>query len=809
MEKYICIHGHFYQPPRENPWLERIELQDSAHPYHDWNQRITEECYEPNSAARILGPDLKIIEIINNYSKISFNFGPTLLYNMQTDSPDVYRNIIEADLMSVNNFGGHGSAIAQVYNHMIMPLASKLDKRTQAVWGISDFRSRFGRDPEGMWLPETAVDIETLEVLSELGVKYAVLAPRQARRVRKNIKSAKWKDLSGEEDVDTTMPYLCNLPSGRSIAVFFYNGQISRDVGFGNLLDNGEDFAKRLEGAFPEDDGRAAALVHIATDGESYGHHHRHGDMALSYCLYRIESRGLAKLTNYGEFLEKFPPECLVEIHENSSWSCVHGVERWRADCGCNTGGYPLWNQSWRGPLREAFDWLRDTLAPVYEREASAYLKDPWAARDEFIEVINDRSPGSVEAFFGRHAARPLGKDEKVKTLKLLEMQRNSGLMYTSCGWFFDEVSGIEGVQVMTYASMAMQLAEEAAGVSLESGFEGRLERTPSNVFGNARNAYDRFVKASRVDLLRVGAHHAISSLFEEYAKKTAIYAFEAENEFYEKIEAGKHKLALGKTVIRSRVSQEEARLFSAVLHLGEMSVNCGIRFFKGEEEFMLAEQELKAAFDRGDIPGVIRLMDRHFGAANYSLWHLFRDEQRKIVNEILHMTSRDIEGFHRHIFESNYGTMDFLRKLGVPLPRPLGVSAEFILNHDLEEVLKAKELDLEKFRGIIKKSRHLAAQIDPENIGYFASAWITGRMEEVSGDSAKLDRLEKLRDAIKLLRTTPVKLKLWKAQNLYFALGRRALADARERAAEGDEASRRWVEVFEDLGNYFHVSVS
>ncbi len=807
MEKYICIHGHFYQPPRENPWLEKIELQDSAHPYHDWNQRITEECYEPNSAARILGPDLKIIEILNNYSKINFNFGPTLLYSMQTDSPEVYRNIIEADRMSVRNYGGHGSAIAQVYNHMIMPLASRRDKRTQAVWGISDFRARFGRDPEGMWLPETAVDIETLEVLSELGIKFTILAPRQARRVRKNIKGARWKDLSGE-DVDTTAPYLCTLPSGRSIALFFYNGQISRDVGFGNLLDNGENFARRLEGAFPVD-GSEAALVHIATDGESYGHHHRHGDMALSYCLYHIETKGLAKLTNYGEYIEKFPPESLVEIHENSSWSCAHGIERWRADCGCNTGGYPSWDQSWRGPLREAFDWLRDTLAPVYEREASALLADPWAARDAFIDVINDRSRNNVEAFFANHAARELGKDEKVRALKLLEMQRNTLLMYTSCGWFFDEVSGIEGVQVMLYASMAMQLAKEAAGVSLEAGFEGRLERTPSNVFGNARNAYDKFVKASRVDLLRVGAHHAISSLFEEYSKKASIYAFEAENEFYEKIEAGKHRLAVGKTVIRSRVTWEEARLSSAVLHLGEMSVNCGIRFFKGEEEFTLLEQELKTAFDRGDIPEVVRLMDRHFGAASYSLWHLFRDEQRKIVNEILQLTSRDIEGFHRQIFESNYGTMDFLRKLGVPLPRPLGVSAEFILNHDLEEVLKEKELNLEKFRGIIKKSRHLAVQIDPENIGYVASAWVTGRMEEVSGDSVKLDEIEKLRDALKLLRTTPVKLKLWKAQNLYFALGRKVLAEAREKAAKGDEAKRRWVEAFEDLGNYFHVSVS
>lgn len=808
MDKYICIHGHFYQPPRENPWLERIELQDSAYPYHDWNRRITAECYEPNTAARVLGPDLKIIDIINNYSKISFNFGPTLLYSMQSDNPEAYSEIIKADRLSMENFSGHGSALAQVYNHMIMPLADRRDKYTQAYWGIKDFRYRFGREPEGMWLPETAVDTETLEVLASLGIKFTVLAPRQAKRVKKAQKSSRWKELSGEA-IDTNMPYLCQLPSGKTISIFFYNGEISQELGFGHLLDNGENFAKRLAGAFPGDN-RASALVHIATDGESYGHHHKHGDMALSYCIHHLESEGVARLTNYGEYLEKFPPDQLVEIHDNSSWSCIHGLERWRSDCGCATGGYPAWNQKWRGPLRAAMDGLRDSLAPLFEREASQYLKDPWAARDEYIDVINDRSPESVERFFGQQAKKELSRDEKVRALKLLGMQRCAQLMYTSCGWFFDEVSGIETVQVMQYASRAIQLAQETSGALLEPDFEKALEAAASNIHGDARAVYNSYAKTARVDLLRVGAHHAISSLFEPSGKKSEIYSFTTENEVFEKIEAGKRKLAIGKTRISSKVTWDDAAVSSAVLHMGEVSLHCGIRYFNGDEDFRNTESELKAAFERGDLPEVIRLMDKHYGTANYSLWHLFKDEQRKILNQILELTYKDIEAFHRNVFDSNYGVTDFIGKLGIPLPKPLGVSAEFIINHDFKAIFNGPgQLDMNHLAQLVKASKHLSVLLDPETIGFVASSWINGRMAEMEKDPSALEPLTVLRDVIKLLRDTPAKLNLWKAQNIYFGLGKTVYPEARARGEKGDEAAARWAALFEDLGNYFHVRVS
>ncbi len=341
--RYICIHGHFYQPPRENPWLDVVEVEDSAAPYHDWNERITRECYAPNTRARLLDGAGQIRQLLNNYAWISFNFGPTLLSWMAEHAPDVYCEIVDADRLSRARRGGHGNALAQNYNHLIMPLASKRDKQTQVAWGIADFRHRFEREPEGMWLAETAVDIESLEVLAEAGIHFTILAPRQARRWRP-LGTRPWQDEGG---VDPSRAYVCRLPSGRSIALFFLDAIVSHRVAFERLLDDGERFlACLLQGFDPARE--HAQLMHIATDGESYGHHHAHGDMALAYALERLAADPEIRLTNYGEFLELHPPEWEVEIHNNSSWSCVHGVERWRSDCGCRMRGE--WDQRWRAP---------------------------------------------------------------------------------------------------------------------------------------------------------------------------------------------------------------------------------------------------------------------------------------------------------------------------------------------------------------------------------------------------------------------------------------------------------------------------
>ncbi|MGH9315688.1 MAG: DUF3536 domain-containing protein [Thermoanaerobaculia bacterium] len=492
MNRFLCVHGHFYQPPRENPWTGRIEREESAAPYENWNERITAECYEPNAFPRVPDASGKLVELPGNYAKMSFNFGPTLLEWLAEKAPRVYGAILSADKESGERFSGHGSAMAQAYNHMILPLASRGDKRTQVLWGIRDFEHRFGRFPEGMWLPETAVDAETLETLAESGIRFTILAPHQANRVRA-IGEETWQEVSAGS-IDTTRPYAARLPSGRRIAIFFYEGPSAHAVAFGELQKGGESLALRLAGLFSETE--EPQLVSIATDGETYGHHHQGGEAAFATALELTESRGLARLTNYGQFLAEHPPTYEVSIRENTAWSCAHGLGRWSEDCGCRTELHPEWNQTWRRPLREALDWLSGRLGERYEERASQLFRDPWQARDESILLRLDPSPRGLETFLGRQARRRLSEEEKSAAVRLLEVERYAMLMFTSCGWFFDDVSGLESRQVLRYAGRAIELAESAFGESFEAAFLSRLEQVRSNArdFRHARDVYAEFV---------------------------------------------------------------------------------------------------------------------------------------------------------------------------------------------------------------------------------------------------------------------------------------------------------------------------
>ena len=510
--RYICIHGHFYQPPRENPWLETVETQDSAHPYHDWNARITAECYAPNTAAQVLNDHGLIARLVNNFSYISFNVGPTLLSWLETQAPEVYQGILEADRLSRERFGGHGSAMAQAYNHLIMPLANRRDKATQVVWGLRDFEHRFGRPAEGMWLPETAVDIETLEVLAAHGVQFTVLAPHQAARTRP-LAGGAWQDVTGAR-IDPKQAYLQRLPSGRSINVFFYDGPVSKAIAFDELLASGRHLTHRLTSAF-DPASATPQLVHVATDGETYGHHHRFGDMALAHAIELVEDTPDVRLTNYGEFLALHPPAWEVDILEATAWSCAHGVERWRSDCGCSTGGNPGWRQRWRAPLRNALDWLRDDLSLLFERAGSGLLAHPWEARDASIDLILERSAPSRERFLARFGKPGLDATAEVACLTLLEMQRQAQLMYTSCGWFFDDIGGIEASQVLLYAARAIELAQAIDGLDRSSTFCHLLESAEGNTPAapNGRTVYMAGSAAGRVDFDRAAAHFALLTL--------------------------------------------------------------------------------------------------------------------------------------------------------------------------------------------------------------------------------------------------------------------------------------------------------
>jgi len=805
MKRHICIHGHFYQPPRENPWLEVIETQESAYPYHDWNERINAECYEPNSVTRIQDKEGRINQIVSNYEKISFNFGPTLLSWIQEFAPQVYAAILEADKLSTESFSGHGNAIAQAYNHMIMPLANRHDKITQVVWGISDFRKRFDRLPEGMWLPETAVDLDTLRILYDHGIKYTILAPRQAKKIRKKGDD-QWHDVS-DGSIDTSRPYRVKLPSGGEISVFIYDGGLSHNIAFGDMLNKGENLANSLLGASGDKKDRTH-IVHVATDGETFGHHHKFGEMALAYCLDHIESNNLAKITNYAEYLEKFPPTYEVELFENSSWSCVHGVERWRNNCGCNSGGNPGWTQAWRRPLRKAMDWLRDSLISIYENESSQFLRNPWDARNGYIEVILDRSPENIEKFLSVHASRDLSKEEKVKALNLLEMQRNAMLMYTSCGWFFDEVSGVENIQIMQYASKAIQYASEIQGPSLEQEYINRLKEAPSNKFENAAVAYDKYVKPAQCDLLRVGAHYCISSIFEDYSAETNICCYTSKSDFYELLEAGKMKLAVGQTYITSDITWEERNISFAVLHFGDHNISAGVRDFISEEKLEEMKKELKDTFSQGNIPEVVRLMDKHFDSNIYSLWHLFKDEQKKVLDQILELTYEGVDTAYRQIYENNITIMNFYENLRHQIPRPFVAAAEYIINSDLKKMFEEETFDKVRLKRLIDETNRWSIRVDSTTMGFKVGEWINTKMDNFREEPDQTELPERINDALETLEPLSLSLNLWKAQNIYFAISQDFFRAMKEKDEKGDDLSKQWIECFIKLGNNLHVKV-
>jgi len=798
-ERYICIHGHFYQPPRENAWLEAVELQGSAYPYHDWNARITAECYAANAASRILDEQDRIVRIVNNYASISFNFGPTLLAWLEEHANDVYEAIIEADRQSRERFSGHGSALAQAYNHMILPLANRRDKYTQILWGIADFEHRFGRKPEGMWLPETAVDLETLDVMAELEIQFTILSPYQASRVRP-IGKEEWQDV-GKGTVDPTLPYTQRLPSGRSITIFFYDGPISRAVAFERLLKSGKIFTNRLISGF-DDEREEPQLVHIATDGESYGHHHRHGDMALAYALDFIEANGLARLTNYGEYLENHPPTHEVEIFENTSWSCAHGIERWRRDCGCNSGQNRDWNQTWRAPLRNALDWLRDTLATAYEDNMRFYLKDPWEARNKYIQLILTRSPDNVEKFLGLHAVRPLGDAEKIQGLKLLEMQRQAMLMYTSCGWFFDELSGIETVQVIQYAGRAIQLANELFGNDIEPRFLDQLKQAKSNIpeHADGRRIYERFVQPAMVDLKKVAAHYAISSLFEDYAEVAPIFCYSVSQQDYHSAEAGKAKVAVGQITNTSDITQETAGFQFGVLHLGDHNLTCGIAENPDDESYQNLAREVFECFDKTDFPEVVRVLEKYFEDSLYSMTSLFRDVQRKILDLILETTLADTLSVYRHLYEHNVPLMRFLKDSGTPSPRPLHTAGEFVVNSDLHREFSRDELDHEIIENLIEEADLSGLSLDADTLEYTLRANLEHMTERFGDNPEQSDLLEKLLAGVELVYALPFDVNLRKIQNIQYVLGQRVYPKYKEKNAKGDERAGQWVDLFDAL---------
>jgi alpha-amylase/alpha-mannosidase (GH57 family) len=709
-DAFVAIHGHFYQPPRENPWFEAIETEESAHPFHDWNERIAFECYRPNAYARIVDGKGKILDLINNYSLLSFDFGPTLLPWLEERFPLVYQRILDADREGIRGFG-HGNAMAQAYNHIIMPLANERDKETEVLWGLADFEKRFRRRPDAMWLPETAVNYPTLQILVKYGMQYLVLSPFQALRVRP-LGSRKWADVS-QGRVDPTQSYRCFVKdvSGKKhfdqfIDIFFYDGTISREVAFGDLLKDGNLFCDRFIQAYQASN-RRPQLLHIATDGETYGHHKKFGEMALAYGLKEgIPSRGF-EVINYGAFLKRFPPTYEVEIdegpkREGTSWSCSHGVGRWKEDCGCSTGGRPGWNQKWRKPLREALDLLRDELSMIFERDGGEIFKDVWEARNGYIEVILDRSSMSLDRFFGRYGVEGLNQEGRIKGLKLLEMQRHALLMYTSCGWFFADLAGLETVQILLYAARAIQLAEELIGQEIEGRFIQRLSRAKSNLpeMGDGDQVYKKLVKPRFVALDKLVNHFAISSIFGDGGKEKKIFSFQMERMNYERMEKDNSLLILGQVKVTSETIPEPKEFLFGLLSSVKGIFQTWVSEYKGVLDFNVLKAKCLESFEK-DEEKMVAVLTSLLGNRIFTIRDIFKEEKQAIFQKLIQEELKEHRRIYAELFDKTKEMVEALVREGLEIPYEIRVAAEVTLSDRLLHEVENLGRD---FRGTMEK---------------------------------------------------------------------------------------------------------
>ncbi|HEV8663802.1 MAG TPA: DUF3536 domain-containing protein, partial [Candidatus Methylomirabilis sp.] len=620
-----------------------------------------------------------------------------------------------------------------------------------------------------MWLPETAVDLETLTLLAEHGIAFTILAPHQAARVRP-LGGGEWRDVQGS-GLDSRQPYRVSLPGSRSLAVFFYDEPLSRAIAFEGLLASGQALAARLLGAFAPDR-PGIQLVHVAADGESYGHHHRFGDMALASALHAIREGGEVHLTNYGEFLERHPPVLEVEVLPNTAWSCPHGIERWRSDCGCRAGRGPGWHQRWRGPLREALDSLREALDLLYEEKAGALLRDPWAARDAYIDVVLDRSREQVEAFLGRHAKRALSPSEWVEARMLLELQRHRLLMYTSCGWFFDEVSGLETVLILKQAARALHLARHFTREPLEEGFLRILSRAESNLpdVGDGATAYRRLARPAQVDLRRVIAHYAITSLFEEYPQESRIHAFQCRSTDYRRETDGRAMLAVGQVRVTSEVTAESEEAAFAVLHFGGSDFHCSLRGAPDLAGLEGVREDLFGRFARQSLTEVVRALDHHFESTYYTLRDLFLEKRRTILALVTAGPRAEFTQACRRLYDANARQMELLREMDAHLPEAFQVVARAVLQEVLEQEatrLVEGQGDPARLREILERARRFEVALDVTPVQRRLTDAVTAWVWEGAGgaDEGLVRRALGLLDVADSL---DLSLDLWEAQNRF-----------------------------------------
>jgi alpha-amylase/alpha-mannosidase (GH57 family) len=690
-KKFVCIHAHFYQPPRENPWIEEIEREDSAAPYHDWNERINFECYRANTAARLVDNQNRIIDLLNNYRYLSFNFGPTLMRWMERHDPWVYQTILDSDRRSVEDLGGHGNAIAQVYNHIIMPLANERDKITQVRWGIRDFEYRFGRRPEGMWLAETAVDRTTLQVLADAGIKFTILSPHQAARWRFLKGGGQWEDASGGK-IPNGRAYRYACDGGKYIHIFFYDPAIAHGIAFDRSLEHSSrllgqiDSRWSLRASLPDE----PWLVNVATDGESYGHHFRFGDMALAAAFEQLKQDPSARIVNYGWFLSNFPVMAEVEIFERTAWSCSHGLGRWSSDCGCHLGGGPGWTQKWREPLRKALEFLRDRLALHFETRMKLLCPDPWEARDKYIDVILDRK-NQLAPYLKKHLGEALRPHDVSLFLQLLEMQRFSLLMFTSCGWFFDEVSQLESVLLLKYAAMSLELAQKTGSADLTGEFLRLLNLAPSNLpeYGNGENVFLQLVIPNVVYKARMVANYAIQSLARPAQRQFQIYAHSILPQREEDLGATPVKCLYGLVSVKDDRTQDCEDFLYAVTHFGGLDFRCSVKPRPDEGEYESVLAALQSSIEEQNTIKMVRVLDERFSTDYFGLQDILKDLRDSIALDISRETLDAYTDLQRNIFSTHKPLLLSFRHYGIRIPSDIRVSIRRVLSEEVEGLVE------------------------------------------------------------------------------------------------------------------------
>jgi alpha-amylase/alpha-mannosidase (GH57 family) len=801
----ICIHGHFYQPPRENPWLDTIELQDTAHPYHNWNEKISAECYSQNSFSRILNEEKKIRKVLNNYSYISFNIGPTLINWLRKNDFETYQAIIDADKISRSRFSGHGSAIAQAYNHIIMPLANRNDKITQVKWGIADFVFHFDRYPEGMWLPETAVDIETLEILAENNIKFTILAPHQVHAI-KQIQAEQWQ-VKKSHDVDVTRTYLCKLPSGNHIHIFIYNGAISHAVGFGTLLNDGKAFAERLVEA-GSGGGHRPKLVSIATDGETFGHHHRFGDMALAFALNYIYEKDLANLTIYGEYLEKYPAEYEIQIHEFTSWSCPHGVKRWFTDCGCNFGIQPGWNQKWRLPLRTSLDWLRDQINQYLEIHFSSNFKDFWRARNDYALVMLNRQDFVIQSFLNQQLNIDREKTDYTFFIKLMELQRLMMLMYTSCGWFFDDIGNIESVQVLRYAVKTLEIFENVSGQNIRNEFYNRISEAVSNLPDkkNALYLIENKILPGRVDVFRAGIHFAISLFYYGSLEKVEKFHYSVKKDYSEKITLSGLVVLIGRFNIKDTVTLEPVTFQFIALEKSSFNVQTYATISMSSTEFDNVIKKIKKMIADSEYDQIPACVAGYFKKP-YSLNHLFKDEQTKIAQLKLNQALNELARSRNSIFFRNLKTITFLSRNKVNLPIQIVSMMSGVFTKKILEVFNSEKINTKILEKYLKKAEKLSVILYVDEIEFTASGKIYQLMNEVLRINHNIDTFKEIYLVLEILDKSYLELDIWKAQNIYFKLTELKLPEYQAKAGQGDKNALEWISIYKKMGTILKIA--